>query len=136
VRDHSAPRSRIAFDYVGSGHHNIDNPDTRYSRWGEPWLFGLPGGRASEFLRRAGLEVVSDESGFEYLYRLLPSRRNERNARMEADIVRRLSRQGRNSSRVPLGGAEGATTLRPFQRHPKTPTIRAAESGSGRRLWL
>ena len=80
VRDHSAPRSRIAFDYVGTGNHNIDNPNTVYSRWGEPWLFGFPGGRASEFLRREGLEVVSDETAFEYLHRLFPlaAKREER----------------------------------------------------------
>jgi methyltransferase (TIGR00027 family) len=80
VRDHSAPRSRIAFDYVRTGHHNIDNPNTVYSRWGEPWLFGFPGERASEYLRREGLEVVSDETMFEYLHRLFPlaARREER----------------------------------------------------------
>jgi methyltransferase (TIGR00027 family) len=80
VRDHSAPRSRIAFDYVVSGNDNINNPNSRYSRWGEPWLFGFPGERASEYVRREGLEVVSDETPFEYLHRLFPlaARREER----------------------------------------------------------
>lgn len=80
VRNHSAPRSRIAFDYVGSGHDNINNPNSRYSKWGEPWLFGFPGERASEYVRREGLEVVSDETPFEYLHRLFPlaARREER----------------------------------------------------------
>ncbi len=80
VRDHAAPRSRIAFDYVGSSHHNIGDPNTWYSRWGEPWLFGFPGGDASEYLRREGLEVVSNETMFEYLHRLFPlaAKREER----------------------------------------------------------
>jgi methyltransferase (TIGR00027 family) len=72
VRDHAAPRSRIAFDYVVSGHHKIDNPNTTMARWGEPFVFGFPGERASEYLRREGLEVVSDETPFEYLHRLFP----------------------------------------------------------------
>ena len=72
VRNHAAPRSRIAFDYVVRGHYKIDNPNTTMARWGEPFVFGFPGERASEYLRREGLEVVSDETGFEYLHRLFP----------------------------------------------------------------
>jgi methyltransferase (TIGR00027 family) len=83
VRNHAAPRSRIAFDYAGSGHDNINNPNSRYSQWGEPWLFGFPDGHASEYVRREGLEVVSDETGFEYSHRLFPlaAKREERPGR-------------------------------------------------------
>jgi methyltransferase (TIGR00027 family) len=80
VRNHAAPRSRIAFDYVVAGHFKIGNPNTTMARWGEPWLFGFPGESASEYVRREGLEVVSDETGFEYLHRLFPlsEKREER----------------------------------------------------------
>jgi methyltransferase (TIGR00027 family) len=80
VRNHSATRSRIAFDYVVAGHFKIGNPNTTMARWGEPFVFGFPGERASEYVRREGLDVVSDETGFEYLHRLFPlaAKREER----------------------------------------------------------
>jgi len=40
----------------------IDNPGTRFARWGEPWVFGFPGQSAVDSLRNAGLAMVSDES--------------------------------------------------------------------------
>src|SRR5262249_53376176 len=60
VRDHAAPGSRIAFDYVFNNNANVDNPDSLYARWGEPWLFGFPTDGAAEYVREEGLEVVSD----------------------------------------------------------------------------
>ncbi len=60
VRDHAAAGSTIAFDYVFSRNPNINNPQSVYARWGEPWLFGFPDTGAAEFVRREGLEVVSD----------------------------------------------------------------------------
>lgn len=60
VRDHAAPASRIAFDYTFSRNRNINNPYSLYARWGEPWLFGFPDQGAAGYVRREGLEVVSD----------------------------------------------------------------------------
>jgi methyltransferase (TIGR00027 family) len=60
VRDHSAPGSLIAFDYVFSKNPNVNNPQSQWARWGEPWLFGFPDSGAAEFVRGEGLEVISD----------------------------------------------------------------------------
>src|SRR5262249_38132361 len=61
VRVHSAPGSMIAFDYALSRNPFVNNPDTIYARWGEPWIFGFPGEGAAEFVRREGLEIVQDD---------------------------------------------------------------------------
>ena len=60
VRDNAAPGSRIAFDYTVSTDRNVDNPESRYAKWGEPWLFGFPPDGASSYVRREGLDVISD----------------------------------------------------------------------------
>jgi methyltransferase (TIGR00027 family) len=60
VRDHSAPDSTIAFDYILASNSNVNNPQSPYAEWGEPWIFGFPDIGAAEFVRREGLEVVSD----------------------------------------------------------------------------
>ena len=62
VRDHSATGSKIVFDYSLSSDSRINNPRTRFAAWGEPWIFGFPGGSAGEYVRRNGLAVVSDTS--------------------------------------------------------------------------
>ncbi len=59
VRDHAAPGSRLAFDYTFSTNRNVNNPDSLYARWGEPWLFGVPAPGAAEYVRKEGLAVVS-----------------------------------------------------------------------------
>jgi hypothetical protein len=46
--------------YVFSRNPNINNPQSLYAKWGEPWLFGFPDSGAAEFVRGEGLEVVSD----------------------------------------------------------------------------
>jgi methyltransferase (TIGR00027 family) len=62
VRHHSAPGSKIVFDYSLSSDSRINNPHTRFAAWGEPWIFGFPGGSAGEYVRRNGSAVVSDIS--------------------------------------------------------------------------
>jgi methyltransferase (TIGR00027 family) len=60
VRDHSAPGSRLAFNYTFSTDRNVNNPASLYAQWGEPWLFGFPPDGAAAYVRREGLEVMSD----------------------------------------------------------------------------
>ena len=60
VRDHAAPGSRIAFDYTLSSNPTVNNPNSRYARWGEPWLFGFPGRDAAPYVEQEGLEVLSE----------------------------------------------------------------------------
>jgi methyltransferase (TIGR00027 family) len=60
VRDHAAPNSRLAFNYTFSRDPNINNPESQYARWGEPWLFGFPESGAADYVRAEGLGVVSD----------------------------------------------------------------------------
>ena len=60
VRDHAAPGSRIAFDYTLSSDPTVNNPNSRFARWGEPWLFGFPGRDAAPYVEQEGLEVVSE----------------------------------------------------------------------------
>lgn len=67
VRDHSAPGSRIAFDYFGASNASINNPTHQYARWGEPLLFGFPNDRAREYVQQEGLGVLSDTQGLEYI---------------------------------------------------------------------
>jgi methyltransferase (TIGR00027 family) len=62
VRDHSAPGSRIVFDYHLSSDPRVNNPSSPAARFGEPWIFGFPGDSAAEYVRREGLSVVSDAS--------------------------------------------------------------------------
>jgi methyltransferase (TIGR00027 family) len=65
VSKHSAPDSRIIFDYPLSDYQNINNPDSLTAKWGEPMIFGFPGASASAAVRTAGLEVLSDLKVFE-----------------------------------------------------------------------
>jgi methyltransferase (TIGR00027 family) len=67
VRDHSAPGSRIAFDYFGATNPAINNPLHVYARWGEPLLFGFPNNSAREYVQQEGLGVLSDTQGLEYI---------------------------------------------------------------------
>jgi methyltransferase (TIGR00027 family) len=60
VRDSAAPGSRIAFDYTISTEGNVNNSESMYARWGEPWLFGFPPDGASAYVQREGLDVISD----------------------------------------------------------------------------
>jgi methyltransferase (TIGR00027 family) len=60
VRDHAAPGSRLAFNYTFSTDRNVNNPDSLYSKWGEPWLFGFPPPGAAPYVQREGLDVISD----------------------------------------------------------------------------
>ncbi len=63
VRDHAAPGSTIAFDYVLSQHPWVNNPATPHAQAGEPVIFGFPGRGAGDFVRREGLAVVEDVRG-------------------------------------------------------------------------
>ena len=65
VKGHSAPDSRIIFDYPLSRYPPINDPNSRSARWGEPMIFGFPGDSPSAFVREAGLEVISDLKVFE-----------------------------------------------------------------------
>jgi methyltransferase (TIGR00027 family) len=65
VRDHSAAGSRIAFDYTLSSDRNLNNPQGFGARWGEPWLFGFPDRGAAAYVRREGLDVMSDTLAIE-----------------------------------------------------------------------
>ena len=60
VRDHAAPDSRIAFNYTFSTDRNINNPNSIYAKWGEPWVFGFPADGAAAYVRKEGLDVISD----------------------------------------------------------------------------
>jgi methyltransferase (TIGR00027 family) len=60
VRDHAAPGSRLAFDYTFSNDRNVNNPSSFFARWGEPWLFGFSDEGAAAYVRREGLDVISD----------------------------------------------------------------------------
>lgn len=62
LRDHAAPGSRVVFDYTLASDPRINDRTTRFARYGETWLFGFPGTSAVEFLRRAGLDTVTDLS--------------------------------------------------------------------------
>jgi len=60
VRDHAAPGSRLAFNYTFNTDRNVNNPESLYAKWGEPWLFGFPSDGAAAYVRREGLDVISD----------------------------------------------------------------------------
>ena len=57
MRDHAARGSRIAFNYTYAYDRNVNNPDSLYARWGEPWLFGFPVGSERQTLQDLGLEI-------------------------------------------------------------------------------
>jgi len=71
VGDHSASGSTIAFSYILSKHPDVNNPNSRFARMGEPFLFGFPGESATEFVKREGLEVVFDASSGDVLDKYL-----------------------------------------------------------------
>lgn len=60
VAEHSAPGSRIVFDYPLDTNPRINNPANIFSRWGEPFVFGFPSSGPSAFIRAAGLQTFSD----------------------------------------------------------------------------
>jgi methyltransferase (TIGR00027 family) len=62
LRDQAAPGSRVVFDYTLASDPRIKDQTSRFARYGEPWLFGFPEPSAVEFLRRAGLDTLSDQS--------------------------------------------------------------------------
>jgi methyltransferase (TIGR00027 family) len=62
IRDQSAPGSRVAFDYALASDPRLNDPTTRFARWGEPWLFGFRSTSAVATLRDVGLEPVSDQT--------------------------------------------------------------------------
>jgi methyltransferase (TIGR00027 family) len=62
LRDHAAPGSRVIFDYTLASDSRINDGSSRFARYGEMWLFGFPGTSAVDFLRRNGLETVTDLS--------------------------------------------------------------------------
>jgi len=62
LRDHAAPGSRVIFDYTLASDSRINDRTSRFARYGEMWLFGFPGKSAVEFLRRNGLDTVTDLS--------------------------------------------------------------------------
>jgi len=68
IAQHSAPGSSVVFDYI---HRSlIDGEFSKYpeAQWlfqmmaarGEPYIFGIPEGRAEHFVNQRGLEVLSD----------------------------------------------------------------------------
>jgi methyltransferase (TIGR00027 family) len=60
VRDHAAPGSRIAFDYLLQSNGDVNNPRSKWAQWGEPWIFGFPNSGAAAFVRGEGLDVLAD----------------------------------------------------------------------------
>jgi methyltransferase (TIGR00027 family) len=60
VRDYAARGSRIAFNYTYASDRNVNNPNSLYAQWGEPWLFGFPDDGAAPYVRREGLDALSD----------------------------------------------------------------------------
>jgi methyltransferase (TIGR00027 family)/uncharacterized protein (TIGR02246 family) len=79
VREHAAAGSLIVFDYTLASDERINNPATRFARWGEPWLFGFPGESASDSIHQAGLASVTDLSMFD-LTATYAQRRDDRSA--------------------------------------------------------
>jgi methyltransferase (TIGR00027 family) len=62
VREHSAPGSTVAFDYTLASDPRLNNAETRFAKWGEPWIFGFPGSSAVEAIRKSGLVPVGDQT--------------------------------------------------------------------------
>jgi methyltransferase (TIGR00027 family) len=62
IRDHSASNSTVVFDYAIGSDPNINNPVSRFARWGQPWIFGFPECSAESLLREERLATVSDDS--------------------------------------------------------------------------
>lgn len=66
VAAHSAPGSRIIFDYALEG--TLQSPrivngiQKGLTAIGEPWIFGFPGRRAAEYVMKQGLRVINDET--------------------------------------------------------------------------
>ena len=62
VLEHASPGSTITFNYLLSRSPEINDPNSRYARWGEPWVFGFPGESAVPYVKQLGLEVLADAS--------------------------------------------------------------------------
>jgi len=67
VRDHAAPGSRLAFNYIPARNSDINNPHSKYALWGEPWIFGFPDAGAADYVRAEGLNVLSDNLRIEHI---------------------------------------------------------------------
>jgi methyltransferase (TIGR00027 family)/uncharacterized protein (TIGR02246 family) len=65
IREHAAPGSKVVFDYTLASDPRVNNPATRFARWGEPWLSGFPGASAVDSIHQAGLTPVTDVSMFD-----------------------------------------------------------------------
>ncbi len=64
VASHSAPGSSIVLDYSNSLGIEIIKQDSQGpvnlpASWGEPWIFGVPGGNGDEFFRELGFDPVA-----------------------------------------------------------------------------
>jgi methyltransferase (TIGR00027 family) len=79
IREHSAPNSTLVFDYMLASDPRINNPASRFARWGEPWIFGFPGDSSESLLRQEKLTVISDKSFVDLAaeYRLLRQGRSQ-----------------------------------------------------------
>ena len=62
IREALGAEQQVVFDYMLAGDPRLNNPASRFARWGEPWIFGFRGDSAAESLNEAGLTVVSDLS--------------------------------------------------------------------------
>ncbi len=60
VRDHSGTGSSIAFNYLLASSPEVNNPNTRPARWGEPFIFGFPGENAISYVKGEGLTAAVD----------------------------------------------------------------------------
>jgi methyltransferase (TIGR00027 family) len=78
IRQHSAPNSTVAFDYAIASDPNINDPNSRFARLGEPWIFGFPGNSAEALLREERLATLSDDTYPDLVNRYGLSRQTQR----------------------------------------------------------
>ena len=63
IASHSAPGAVLVMDFAGRAMIELleefpNLPQHKYTtRWGEPWIFGVPDTREREFFRECGLEL-------------------------------------------------------------------------------
>src|ERR1041384_2674002 len=50
LHTYAARGSRIAFNYTYASDRNVNNPNSLYAQWGEPWLFGFPEDGAAPYV--------------------------------------------------------------------------------------
>lgn len=51
IKRRAARGSELAFDYTTANDPLINDPASRFARWGEPWIFGFPGESAKSLLK-------------------------------------------------------------------------------------